>query len=105
MTTPTSSRLFNGTSTRSPGSATWACRHAVIERPGKRVRQHDRRPCQLAGDLGHAIRIEQIRGGLPGGCGEVILLDTADTPEIKLSAASGLLDGVTTNASLVAKIG
>ncbi len=32
-------------------------------------------------------------------------VDTADTAEIKLLAASGLLDGVTTNPSLVAKTG
>ena len=32
-------------------------------------------------------------------------VDTADTAEIKSLAASGLLDGVTTNPSLVAKTG
>jgi transaldolase len=32
-------------------------------------------------------------------------VDTADTAEIKLLAASGLLDGVTTNPSLIAKSG
>jgi transaldolase len=32
-------------------------------------------------------------------------VDTADTSEIKLLAASGLLDGVTTNPSLIAKSG
>jgi transaldolase len=32
-------------------------------------------------------------------------VDTADTAEIKSLASSGLLDGVTTNASLVAKTG
>ena len=32
-------------------------------------------------------------------------VDTADTAEIKLLAASGLLDGVTTNPSLMAKTG
>ena len=32
-------------------------------------------------------------------------VDTADTAEIKSLAASGLLDGVTTNPSLVAKSG
>ncbi|MGC8476486.1 MAG: transaldolase family protein, partial [Acetobacteraceae bacterium] len=32
-------------------------------------------------------------------------VDTADVAEIKLLAASGLLDGVTTNPSLVAKSG
>ena len=32
-------------------------------------------------------------------------VDTADTAEIKSLAASGLLDGVTTNPSLMAKTG
>ena len=32
-------------------------------------------------------------------------VDTADTAEIKSLAATGLLDGVTTNPSLVAKSG
>ena len=32
-------------------------------------------------------------------------VDTADTAEIKSLAASGLLDGVTTNPSLIAKSG
>lgn len=34
-----------------------------------------------------------------------LFLDTADVNEIKLAAASGLIDGVTTNPSLVAKAG
>jgi len=34
-----------------------------------------------------------------------LFLDTADVNEIKLAAASGLIDGVTTNPSLVAKTG
>src|SRR5271157_3833500 len=40
-----------------------------------------------------------------GSDGMKFFVDTADTAEIKSLAASGLLDGVTTNPSLMAKTG
>lgn len=50
-------------------------------------------------------RLMSRRGGTGGARQMKFFIDTADTAEIKSLAASGLLDGVTTNPSLIAKSG
>jgi transaldolase len=52
-----------------------------------------------------AIRYTRLRHPQPEDPAMKFFVDTADTAEIKSLAASGLLDGVTTNPSLIAKSG
>ena len=74
------------------------CRRGQLGSVGRDLRQYrrDARNDRLA-----------ARSGPPSGMGPTMkfFVDTADVAEISELAATGLLDGVTTNPSLVAKIG